>query len=290
MKVAVIGATGQLGRDICRAFTAAGAQVAAIGHAEVELAAKESVQEALGRTSPHLIVNCAAMHHVEKCEADPAQAMAINALGEYFVATTAQELGATLIYISTDYVFDGVQQRPYVETDIPRPLNVYGISKLAGEMYTVSYCQRSFVVRVSAIFGLHPCRAKGQNFVELMLRLARERGKVRVVDSEIVSPTFTEEIADQLVVLAKTEAYGIYHATAAGQCSWYDFAEAIFRLTDTKVELHVADAEEFPAKVPRPKYSVLENRNLQARKIDVFKPWKAGLERYLAARSRLGCS
>ncbi|HKR96770.1 MAG TPA: NAD(P)-dependent oxidoreductase, partial [Candidatus Angelobacter sp.] len=177
---------------------------------------------------------------------------------------------------------------PYTEDDSANPLNVYGNTKLSGEHFVRSINPRHFVVRVSAIYGENPCRAKGGlNFVELMLKLSQERPELRVVDDEFVTPTATAQIARQLVELSQSSHYGLYHATAEGSCSWYEFAAAIFELTGTKVRLERARPGEFPAKVPRPKYSVLENKALKSRSLNVFTPWQDGLSQYLANRQKL---
>jgi dTDP-4-dehydrorhamnose reductase len=288
MKVAVLGSNGQLGSDVCAAFTRNGDEVVAMTHAEVELASTESVEAALSAANPEFIVNTAAMHHVEKCEADPAAAFAANAIGAKNVADWAKKSGAAVAYVSTDYVFDGMKNSPYVEDDLALPLNAYGITKLAGEHYMGAACPRHFVLRVSAIYGIRPCRAKGGlNFVELMLKLSRERDKLRVVDDEFVSPTPTAQIAQQLIALSRSEKYGLYHGTAEGSCSWYEFAREIFQAAGTKVRLEKADPGEFPTKVQRPKYSVLENRALKACGINVFTDWRQGLEGYLNSRAEL---
>jgi len=184
-------------------------------------------------------------------------------------------------------VFDGQKGAPYLEEDLPMPLNVYGNTKLSGEFFVRSTNPRHFVVRTSAIYGENPCRAKGGlNFVELMLKLSKEKSELRVVDDEFVSPTPTEQIARQLVVLSKSSDYGLYHATAEGSCSWFEFASAIFNLTKTKIRLEPARPGEFPAKVPRPKYSVLENQALKSKSMNVFTHWKEGLETYLSHRAQ----
>jgi dTDP-4-dehydrorhamnose reductase len=193
-------------------------------------------------------------------------------------------LGAVLIHVSTDYVFDGSKRSPYEETDCPLPLNVYGNTKLAGEHFVRCVLDKHFVVRTSGLYGKAPCRAKGgRNFVDLMLKLARERGEVRVVDSEWVTPTSTRELARQIVVLSRSDAYGLYHATAEGACSWHEFAREIFAITNTPVRLKVAGANEFPAKVPRPTYSVLENRALKLQGLNALGTWQDGLREYLGA-------
>jgi dTDP-4-dehydrorhamnose reductase len=282
MKVTIIGANGQLGSDVVQAFVADGAEVCSLTHADVDISNMDSVSNVLRTLRPDLVVNTAAMHHVERCEEKPDIAFAINALGARNLARAVQEIQATLMHASTDYVFDGNKGVPYTEQDAPAPLNVYGNTKLAGEYFVRTGCEKHFVLRTSALYGASPCRGKGGlNFVELMLKLARERGEVRVVDSEMVSPTCTAELARQMVVLSRSDSYGLYHATAEGSCSWYEFAHQIFALTGTVVRLRVAAANEFPAKVPRPRYSVLENAGLKTLGLNVFGPWQAGLRQYL---------
>ena len=286
MRVVVIGATGQLGRDVASAFGAAGDEVTALGHDDLDISSAERVNQSLEGIRPDVVVNTAAFHHVEKCEADPALAFSVNALGSRNVAQTTASLRAKLVHISTDYVFGGEKQSPYIETDRAVPVNVYGNSKLSGEHFVSSMNPSHFILRVSALYGTNPCRAKGGlNFVELMIKLSRERDEIRVVDTEFVSPTPTAEIAAQIMELSRTSEYGLYHATAEGSCSWYEFARAIFDLTGAKVRLEKANPGEFPAKVSRPKYSVLENAALKKKSVNVFGPWQRGLENYLSVRT-----
>ncbi len=288
MKVAVIGAAGQLGQDVVRTFSMNGDEVTPLSHSDIELSDMDSVSTCLRATRPDLVVNTAAMHHVEHCEREPQKAFAVNSWGVWNLSQVTRDLGAVLMHVSTDYVFDGAQARPYEETDAPNPLNVYGNTKLSGEYFARSTVEKCFVLRTSAIYGQNPCRAKGGlNFIELMLKLAKERGEVRVVDNEKVTPTSTAELAQQMLALSRSDDYGLYHATAEGNCSWYEFAGEIFKLTDTKVNLMIAGPNEFPAKVPRPKYSVLENRGLKNAKLNVFRPWQAGVREYLASTARL---
>ncbi len=295
MKIAVIGANGQLGQDVVAAFSANGDEVSSLSHADMEVSDFESTSKALGDVRPQVIVNTSAMHHVENCEREPEKAFAINAIGARNLASVAREMDAVLMHVSTDYVFDGAKGSPYVEEDAPRPLNVYGITKVAGEHFVRGTTPKHFVIRTSGLYGKNPCRAKGGlNFIELMLKLAKERGQVRVVDSEIVSPTSTAELAQQIVRLSRSDAYGLYHATAEGSCSWYEFAREVFAMTETPVRMEIAGPNEFPAKVARPKYSVLENRALKSRGLNVFRPWQEALHSYLGDRvkspSREVCS
>lgn len=282
MRVAVIGANGQLGNDVVQAFSENGDDICALTHVDVEIAKLEPTRRVLEEASAQVIVNTAAMHHVENCERQPEQAYAVNALGARNLAIIARDLGSVLVHVSTDYVFDGTKTTPYEETDAPLPLNVYGNTKLSGEHFVRSVAPKHFVLRTSALYGKAPCRAKGgHNFVELMLKLARERGEVQVVHDERVSPTSTRDLAAQIVALSRCDEYGLYHATAEGSCSWYELAKEIFLLTNTKVKLSVAAPGTFPAKVPRPTYSVLENSGLKHCELNLFRPWQEGLCEYL---------
>ena len=285
MKIAVVGANGQLGSDLVAAFSENGDAVCGLTHTNIEISDLHSVSHALVDVRPEVIVNTAAMHHVENCEREPEKAFAVNALGPRNLALVARDLGAVLLHVSTDYVFDGSKGSPYLEEDKPLPLNAYGITKLAGEHFVRATTTKQFVIRTSGLYGKSPCRAKGGlNFIELMLKLARERSEVRVVDSEVVTPTSTTELAQQMVRLSRSDCYGLYHATAEGSCSWYEFAREIFAITDTPVRLKVAVPDEFPSKVARPKYSVLENRALKNRGLNAFKPWQEALHKYLGNR------
>jgi dTDP-4-dehydrorhamnose reductase len=279
----VIGANGQLGSDLCRAFGDAGYGVAAFTHADVDVTDADAMHAALASVAPAVVINTAAMHHVEACEDDPVGAFAVNGLGARTVARAAAALDALAVHVSTDYVFDGTQGTPYVETDAPRPLSVYGITKLAGEYAVRVATPRHLVVRCSGLYGTAACRAKGGlNFVRLMLKLARERGEVRVVTDEVVTPTYTRDLAIQMVALVESSLAGVVHATCQGECSWHDFAAAIFALAGQPVRLLPAVAADFPAKAPRPGYSVLDNARMRGAGIDQMPPWRESLRRYLA--------
>ncbi len=285
MRIVVIGGNGQLGSDVVHAFRSNGDEVHSLTHSDIEISSVDSVSRRLRELCPQVVVNTAAMHQVENCEREPEKAFAINGVGSRNLSLIAHDIGAILMHVSTDYVFDGTKGSPYEEEDAPRPLNVYGNTKLAGEFFVRCAASKYFVLRTSALYGKNPCRAKqGLNFIELMLKLAKERGEVRVVDSEFVTPTPTAELARQMVQLSRCDSYGLYHATAEGSCSWYEFAREIFSLTNTKVGLKAAEPGEFPTKVARPKYSVLENRALKSHALNAFKPWQDGLREYLRQR------
>jgi dTDP-4-dehydrorhamnose reductase len=285
MKIAVIGGNGQLGGDVVRAFADQGDEVSSLTHEDIELSNSESVAACLRASQAEVVVNTAAMHHVERCEQEPGRAHEVNVVGARNLASVTRNLGSVLIHVSTDYVFDGTKGEPYVESDEARPLNVYGRTKLEGERFVQDINPKHYVLRTAALYGNHPCRAKGgQNFVDLMLRLARDRGRARVVDNEFTSPTSTADLAHQVVALSRSDVYGLYHATAEGSCSWYAFAQEIFRVANVSVTLEVASPNEFPAKVPRPAYSVLENRGLKSQNLNRFRPWQDGLHTYLSEK------
>ncbi len=283
MRVAVIGANGQLGTDVVRAFIENQDAVDSLTHADIEIGKLESVKTCLAKFSPTIVVNTAAMHHVENCEQQSEQAYSANTIGARNLALVTRELGATLIHISTDYVFDGKKNAPYIEQDVPLPLNVYGNTKLAGEYHVRAINPRHFVLRTSALYGKNPCRGKnGRNFVDLMLELGRTRERVRVVNDEFVSPTPTVDLAREIVCLSRSDAYGLYHATSENSCSWYEFAREIFSLAGVGVKLEAAGPGEFPSKTPRPHYSVLENRGLKSIGLNLFACWKTALQQYLS--------
>lgn len=282
MKIAVIGANGQLGIDICKELNRAKHEVIELNHDTCDITDFPATERVFAEERPDFVINTAAMHNVEACESTPQKAFAVNGIGARNLAIIAKSSNFTLCHISTDYIFDGAKQAPYTEDDNPVPLNVYGNTKLSGEFFVRTTAPKHFVLRVSGLYGHNLCRAKGGlNFVSLMLKLAKERDEIRVVDDEFVSPTFTEDIARQILQLVDKDNYGVYHATAQGSCSWYEFAAKIFELTHTKIKLTKASPGEFPAKVPRPSYSVLENSALQKAGLDIMPHWEEGLKRYL---------
>jgi dTDP-4-dehydrorhamnose reductase len=284
IRIAVIGASGMLGSDICRVFSDRGCEVRELTHEMVEITDSKSISGVLGHARADLIINTAAFHHVPKCESDPVKAFAVNALGAKNLAVFCQDNGVPLIHIGTDYVFDGRKEAPYVETDTPHPLNTYGNTKLSGEHYIEALCEKHYIVRVSGIYGKNLCRAKGGNFVTTMLKFAKQDKPIRVVDDEILTPTFTEDVAAQIFFLYdKGGEYGLYHVTAEGSCSWYRFAEEIFTRVGMEVDLSPAAPGEFDGDVQRPKYCVLENKNLKDQHLNIMPDWRDGLGRFLSS-------
>jgi len=286
MRIAIIGANGQLGSDVTSVLKENGYDVSELTHNEIEISNIDCVDVVLKDIKPDVVVNTAAFHNVPRCEEEPEKAFLVNGVGTMNLARISNDIDATLIHISTDYVFDGEKKSPYVEIDPPAPLNVYGNTKLSGEYFIRAIANKYYILRVSGLYGENPCRAKGgYNFVELMLKKAKEQDEVRVVNDEFLTPTFTKEVARQISkMLKKMPGYGLYHATAEGSCSWYEFAQAIFEITDTEVNLKEAAPGEFASGVKRPKYSVLENYNLKKAGINIFKHWKESLEEYIKTR------
>src|ERR1700736_1715893 len=281
----VLGATGQLGADVVDAFGLAGWDVLGLGHSDVDVADAPAVLAAVSASRPSLVVNTTAFHHLDRCDEDQSSAYAVNAIGARNVAAAAADTGAILIHISTDYVFDGAKGSPYDEGDLPGPLNVYGASKLAGEHLVQAICPRAFVVRTSGLYGPRPCRAKGGlNFPRLMLKLAAEQGQLTVVTDEVVGPTYTPDLARQLVALTATNGYGIVHATGVGEVSWHAFAKETLRLAGLSgVPIHEATTTTMVRKVRRPSYSILAHRRLQELDIMVMRPWQGALAEYVAS-------
>jgi len=281
-RVVVLGSTGQLGSDLVEAF--AREDVRGLAHEDLEIGDAKAVRDALGRLRPDVVVNTAAFHNVPRCETEPERAFALNATAPWNLARTCRDLGARLVHVSTDYVFDGTKRAPYVETDRPNPLNVYAVSKLAGEYAVLNAGGDHQVVRSSGLYGVRPCRAKGGNFIDAMFKAARERDEVRVVDDEILTPTFTADLAAQIRVLALEGSPGLYHATSQGSCSWYEFAQVIFELGKLRTPLHPTTVKEFASPVRRPFYSVLENAALQAVRLDRMRDWRDALADYMGRR------
>ena len=274
MLVAVLGANGQLGTDLVK--EAGDRDVVPV--TDVDIRDEKAVRDLVGRLNPHLIVNAAAYVDVEGCETDRERAFAVNAYG----VRNLVETGVRLVQVSTDYVFDGAARQPYREDDRPEPINVYGESKLAGEVFAHGH----LIVRSSGLYGIAATRAKG-NFVRTMLRLGRERGEVSVVTDQVLAPTNTEDLARALWEMVDAGATGIYHATNSGQCSWFEFAQAIFDLSRMDVAVRPTDTATLNYKARRPAFSVLDNSKLARVGITPLRPWRDALAAHLEALAPL---
>jgi dTDP-4-dehydrorhamnose reductase len=281
MKIAIIGANGQLGTDLVTVMAKYGHQVIEFTHADLAIENIDSVRNALTPIKPDVVLNTAAYHLMPQCEENPGTAFAVNAQGALNLAKIAVELDCTIVYYSTDYVFDGAKQAPYVETDTPNPLNVYAVTKLAGEYFILNYHPKSYVIRVSGLYGSVPCRAKGGNFITNMIKFARERPEVRVVTDEMLTPTPTSEIARKTLSILESGQSGLYHLTCEGSCSWYEFACEIFTMLKLQTPVYMASVKDFPSPVKRPFYSVLENSRFNAFSPEKMPHWRDALHSFL---------
>ena len=282
IRVAILGANGQLGTDLTDVLSRTpGIETIPLTHQDIEITDFASVKTVLTQVQPHVILNTVAFHDVPRCEQEADRAYQVNALGALHVARVAESLHAWNIYFSTDYVFSGTKQAPYVEEDLPQPLNVYGTTKLAGEMHTLTYCQRGIVLRISGIYGRVPSRVKGTNFVYTMLQKARNEQVLRVVADEWLTPTWTYAIAHQVARFLRDLTPGIFHCTCQGACSWYTFAQAIFDLMGKPVQVIPISAQDYPSGVRRPPYSVLANQHFAQLGIDQMPHWYEALENFL---------
>lgn len=288
MKMAVIGANGQLGTDICSIKD--DFEVIPLTHNDLEISDIQSVKDILSRYKPDVIINTAAYHCVDDCESNKEKAYRINALGVKNVAVVAQQLNSKVVHVSTDYVFGGeVEKRsvPYTEYENPVPLNIYGKSKLAGEICVQQFNLKHYIVRSSGLIGKVGSSGKGSNFVETILKIGTERNELRVVDDQVFSPTFTIELARKILQIIKTENYGIFHITNKGECSWFELAKEVLNLAGINTPVIPISSVQYNQRAKRPSYSVLDNFNLNLLNMNDMRPWQDALKDYLADKGFL---
>ncbi|OIP27424.1 MAG: dTDP-4-dehydrorhamnose reductase [Chloroflexi bacterium CG_4_9_14_3_um_filter_45_9] len=285
MKVLVTGANGQLGTDLCQSLQHF--QLIPLTHSDIEITNMNSVKQVFGKYKPDTIINTAAYVRVDDCETEQDKAFQVNALGARNAAVAAQELGAKLIHISTDYVFGGEAEPrtiPYTEFDTPVPISIYGKSKLAGEDFVRHLCQKHFIIRSSGLFGAAGASGKGGNFVETILKLAQERHQLKVVNNQIFSPTYSKDLATKITQLITTEYYGIFHITNRGSCSWYEFAKEILKQAGLKTPIIPITSDQYLQKAKRPSFSVLDNYHLRLLGLDDMRPWQEALKDYMISK------
>ena len=281
----VIGATGQLGSDLVRTFDRPG-DLVPLSTRDIDILDAPRARSILEALQPTCVVNTAAYNLVDRAEEDGRSAFALNAEAVGSLAVVCQAVGARLVHFSTDYVFDGAKRTPYLETDSPRPLSVYGESKLAGERLALERCERTVIFRVCGLFGLAGSLGTGKgNFVETMLRLAREGRPLRVVSDQVLCPSYTLDLARKVWAVLPKAAHPIYHLTNGGQTSWYEFARRALELAGATADLTPVTAVEYGARARRPAYSVLAHAHLAALGEDDLRPWDAALAAYVAERS-----
>ncbi|MCG7384159.1 dTDP-4-dehydrorhamnose reductase [Paenibacillus sp. ACRRY] len=286
MKVLVTGANGQLGRDVVLLLEKEGHAVLACDRDQMDITNQAQCSEVISSYHPEVVIHCAAYTAVDAAETDIDGAYKVNAVGTRNVAVAAERAGAKLIYISTDYVFDGNSLTPYQEYDDTNPQSVYGKSKRAGELLVQSLSSKWFVVRTSWVYGLY-----GNNFVKTILKLGQEKPKLQVVHDQKGSPTFTVDLAGFILELMQTEMYGVYHASNSGTCTWYDFTEAIFAEARNvegftiQAQLEPCTTEQFPRPAPRPRNSVMDHLSIRTNGLADIRPWREGLREFISLLS-----
>jgi dTDP-4-dehydrorhamnose reductase len=283
MKTAIIGARGQLGQDLCRVLPG---EIVPLNRPDVDLTKPGSLSAALAAHRPDRVINCAAYNLVDRAEDEPAEAMAVNALGVRSLALACRDVGAVLVHFSSDYVFglDAERRVPYRETDVPGPLSVYGTSKLAGEYFVQAICPRHFVIRTCGLYGTCGQGGKGGNFVEAIHSRAAQGTALRVVNDQECTPTATADLAAAVLALIATDAHGLYHLTSSGSCTWHELACAIVELAGIPAAISSISTAEYGAKARRPRYSVLDCSKAVALGIPPLRPWREALRDYLQAR------
>ena len=269
MKVLVTGANGMLGQDLCPILEDAGYEVIETDINNLDITNAEAAAAFINQEAPEIVVHCAAYTNVDKAEEDLKNAELINVTGTENIAKACAEAGAVMVYISTDYVFDGTKNSPYTPDDKPNPINNYGLTKLKGEEAVKKYCEKYYIARTSWLYGHH-----GKNFVETMISLAKDRPELKVVDDQIGCPTWTVELANGILKLFD-KPYGTYHVCGSGSTSWYGFAKEI--LKNCEVKILPCTTDEFPRPARRPKYSIMDNNK-------ICRNWQDALKDYMDLR------
>lgn len=286
MRIALIGSSGQLGTDLQNMLPD---DVVPLTHSDIELSNDASVDECLTRVSPDLVINTAAYNLVDRAEDEPAAAFEVNAFGPRRLAKFCGERQIPLVHFSSDYVFglDADRSTPYPEDDAPGPQSVYAASKLQGEYFVRSFCERHFVIRTCGLYGIAATRGAGKgNFIETMIRLGRDRDRLTVVNDQRCTPTATLDLAEAVAELMRTEQYGLYHVTNSGSMTWFELAGEVFRREGIEVDLAPITSDEFGAAAPRPGYSVLDTGKVESVLGRKMPAWQDALDRYLTSRNQ----
>lgn len=286
MRVLILGATGQLGGALLRRL---GSSAVPAGRERADLMQPDSLRRILDEERPDAVINCAAYNLVDRAESEPHSAFAVNAVGVRELALECGRRGLYLVHFSTDYVFgfDEGRRHPYTETDLPGPLSVYGVSKLAGENFVQAHCPSHLVIRTCGLYGLPGVGGKAGNFVEAMLRLAQAGQTIRVKTDEICSPTYTVDLAEATVALLERRVTGLLHVTSSGQCSRFEFAEEIFRQASLRPNLVPVTSAEYGSPARRPFYAVLSLEKFRSLGFPPLPEWRDALSRYLRERHTL---
>lgn len=283
MKIAIIGADGQLGTDLCKVIPKSDQIPLTIS--DIDITNESLCLELLKKIKPDVVINTAAYHRVDDCEIHDIDAYKVNAHGVKNLALACKSVNSILVHISTDYVFDGEKGSPYKETDNPNPQTAYGISKLAGELFVRYLWPKHFLIRTCGLYGTAGCMGKGGvNFVESMIKRAKSGQQIKVVTDEIVTPTYTFDLAEKIYELICTNKFNLYHISNNGQCSWWDYTVKIFDLLGIKATVEKTVGSKYKTAAKRPKYSVLENSNLKKIGLKDMRTWDAALKAYLTEK------
>lgn len=286
-RVAIFGCAGQLGVELLREFHQRNFEVTGWERAHVDITSQPAVENAIASCDPHVVLNAAAYNQVDVAESEPVAAFQVNALAVRNLAVACRQSGASLVHFSTDYVFDGSAGRPYSEDDPTHPLGAYAVSKLAGELYARAYLDRALVVRTSGVFGLGALKTPRGNFIELMLRLAREGKPIRVVEDHVGSPTYAPLLAARTADLVERDVFGLVHCAGGTPISWFDFAKLVFHAAGLQPDLRPTTDREYRTPANRPKYSALANNRLLSLNLEPMPPLEVALRSYLQLRSRV---
>jgi dTDP-4-dehydrorhamnose reductase len=274
VRALITGGGGQLASDLVELL---GDDAVALSHAELDVADASALTRAIDDAQPDVVINCAAFHNLDVCEAEPDQAWAVNVRAVREMAQRAPRL----VHLSTNYVFDGRREEPYAEHDLPAPRSVYALTKLAGEHAALAYGSRSLVVRAAGLYGVHGSVSKGGNFVQRMLARGRETGALKMVADQRLQPTFTVDLAAAIVDALERDATGVVHLTAADACSWHEFTVAIMELAGLDVPVEAVSTTVPPGGVDRPLNGVLARPGADALGLATLRPWREGLEDYM---------
>lgn len=288
MKILVTGAKGQLGTQLVNILESGvselgelpievrNCEIIALDKSALDIASLKAVREMLHREKPEVIINCAAYTNVDGCETNEDLAFNINSIGPRNLAIVSEEIGAKIVHLSTDYVFKGNGIKPYREYDIVSPVSVYGKTKALGEAYVKDFSSKYFIVRTAWVYGY-----SGKNFVKTIIKAAREKGHLTVVNDQRGNPTNAEDLAYHILKLITTEEYGIYHCSGEGECTWYDFAKAIVELSEINCTMEPTTSEKFNSAAKRPAFSALDNMMLRSTVGNEMRPWEEALRVFI---------
>ncbi len=282
----IIGADGQLGSDLVPALKSH--TLFTLTYPEFDILVADQVEKTLNELNPDIVINTAAYNRVDDGEEYPLEAFRLNSLAVRDLARLCSDKDRILVHFSSDYVFGGEKRIPYTEEDSPAPLNVYGLTKLAGEYFVRSICRRFFIIRTSSLFGRAGCRGKGYNFVDLIIERQEKGQPLRIVDDQRMTPTSTFELAERLQILIGTDAYGLYHMSNRGDCTWYEYAREVFRLLGKNPDLSPINSRDYFARAKRPAYSVLDNTRAATTGIPPFSHWTGALEDFMRKKGYIG--